>query len=126
MKPGENNLNYPMPIAMKAVEGGYSPHYGTDVEEVDAIGSAMVLIRRPVLEAFQKNSIIPFKFLCDEKGITDLSEDFYFCREAKKLGFPIHMDYRILCKHLRGGIDVKQINDILVEVSEKSAQKGIA
>lgn len=56
--------------------------------EVDAVGTAGMLIRRRVWEA------LPFPwFTCGEMGNREvLSEDLYFCTEARKAGFKVHVD----------------------------------
>jgi hypothetical protein len=39
------------------------------------------------------------------------------------MGYSLNMDYNLLCKHIRGGVDLKAINDILVDISNQYEQK---
>jgi GT2 family glycosyltransferase len=53
--------------------------------QVDACGFGCVLVHRSVFEAMQK----PYFTFVFRPGKHEVSEDFYFCRQARKLGFSI-------------------------------------
>ena len=63
----------------------------TGLQEVDAVGTGCIVIRREVIEKIKH----PFENVYDEDGIKTLGNDYYFCQRAKKLGFKVwvHLDY---------------------------------
>jgi hypothetical protein len=72
-----------------------------DVQEVDAIGTGCVLIKRQVLEKmFEKHKQFMFEFLKETNPLTGVvnykGEDVVFCERAKELGFKVwlHSDVR--------------------------------
>lgn len=67
----------------------------TDLEEVDAVGSGCILIRRDVLEAVPA----PFMRRWDEKGRVVAGSDLDFCRRAKEAGFSTWVNWRYMCEH---------------------------
>lgn len=69
------------------------------VLEVDMVGAGCLLINRKVLESIQKPW---FEWLCDKDDLPQyekVSEDFAFCRKAKRSGFKIHVDTSVECMH---------------------------
>lgn len=69
------------------------------LKEVDATGAACLAIKREVLEKMKKPY---FKFEFDpETGVRTFGEDFYFCAEAKKLGYKIYVDTSIVTDHMK-------------------------
>jgi GT2 family glycosyltransferase len=67
--------------------------------ETDSTGGACLAIRRDVLEKMKKPY---FKFEYDEETRNrDFGEDFYFCREAKRLGYPIFVDTDVIFDHIK-------------------------
>lgn len=57
--------------------------------EVDAGGSAGMIVRRRVFEKMRKEGKTPFFEL---GGESQAGEDLYFCKKVKDLGFKIHAD----------------------------------
>lgn len=78
------------------------------LHQVDAIGGACMLIKKPVFEAlYVKHNGRPFEFLHEvhetkENGVTlrNLSEDICFSERVKQAGFEIWLDTRIRPVHL--------------------------
>jgi hypothetical protein len=68
---------------------------GTGLEEVDAVGGGMWCFRT---EIFKKIPRPWFNFEMSANG--DLTtEDFWFCRKARKHGFKVYIDWSINNKH---------------------------
>lgn len=67
--------------------------------ECRGVGAACVLIRREVFEAMKYPY---FKYVTYDDGRL-LSEDFYFCEEARNRGYVIWADTRVRCGHLTRG-----------------------
>lgn len=81
--PKEARALYPIDLT-KFPEGG--------VIEVDAVGSAGMIVRRKVLEALER----PFFRL----GESQWGEDLDFCRRAQQAGFKIHVDLDLPLGHI--------------------------
>jgi GT2 family glycosyltransferase len=67
------------------------------LQKVDGVGATGVLIKRHVLEAMK----YPWFKMCfdpDEPKM-QMGEDFYFCSQARKLGFEIWADFDLRQKH---------------------------
>lgn len=64
------------------------------IYQVDAVGGGFVSIARHVLE--QWDTTVPM-FNIDDQILT---QDLWFCREAKKQGFKVWLDTSIVCQHL--------------------------
>ena len=60
------------------------------VEEVDAVGSGFMLIKREVLKGMETPFAISGNY----------TEDVEFCLRARKRGFKIYVDTRIRCGHI--------------------------
>lgn len=84
--------NIPVSSATKLVGGTLIPitPVETGLEEVDAIGLGVCLIRA---EVFRK---LPRPWFGTGGG----SEDAYFCRQAKAAGYSIHVDHAVKAGHV--------------------------
>jgi glycosyltransferase involved in cell wall biosynthesis len=74
-----------------------------DCFEVDLVGAGCLLIHRRVLEAMKWPW---FDWKLDRFDIPEqerCSEDFHFCREAKKKGFKVWIDTSVQCQHVGYG-----------------------
>lgn len=79
-------------VAMDKVENGWKEHKEKKgLQEVDATGSANMIIARRVLEGISA----PFMREWDKDGIAQTGLDFNFCQKAKEKGFRVwvHYDY---------------------------------
>ncbi len=77
------------PIELKAYpEGG--------LIEVDACGSAGMIVRRRVLEKIEAEGKTPWF----ELGVGQWGEDLFFCKKAKDCGFKIHADLDMSLGHI--------------------------
>lgn len=91
------------PVAMVDVPGGQTWlqqwKYG-QLLDVKYVGAGCLLIRRSVLETM---SYPWFEWMCDRIDLPNdrrISEDFEFCRKAKKIhGYSIKLDTRVQCVH---------------------------
>jgi len=102
-------IGYPYPqwnegdiywLAMDQDGDGYKPipparRYG--LQQVDALGTGCILIKRSVLEAVRA----PFMRKWSEDGIAELGLDFYFCQKAIEAGFEVWCDWRAPCSHFK-------------------------
>lgn len=59
---------------------------------VDAVGFGFTAVHRRVLEKWDDTLMFG--------GETELGHDLYFCREAKRQGFSVHVDSYLDCGHL--------------------------
>jgi len=82
---------------------------GNGLIEVDGAGAATLLIRREVLERMNPPW---FKFDYDEWGVSQMSEDYAFSRQAKSLGYKMWIDPNIQCMHLKQ-VDLLWINQLV-------------
>ena len=83
---------------MDKVKDGYKPHTETvGLQEVDAIGTGCMLIKRKVLEALEA----PFTRIWNKDGTMDTGVDFHFCEQAKAKGFKVWAHYDYLCNHFK-------------------------
>lgn len=90
--------------------------FGKDgkIYEMRSISTGCMVIRREVLEKFVSEGIAPLcrhgstgyhPFFQHEKMVIDgvwedVSEDWYFCEKARKLGFTVHCDTTIRLGHI--------------------------
>ena len=79
-----------------AIEESDDPKY-KDTFECHATGTGIILINTKV---FKKVKRPWFMFEYYETGQCKLGEDWYFCREAKKVGFKIFTDPKLVVGHL--------------------------
>lgn len=91
-------------------------HFGQqgEIYEMRSISTGCMIIRRDVLEAFIKEGIAPlcrhgvtayYPFFQHEKMVIDgvwedVSEDWYFCEKARKLGFSVWCDTTVKLGHI--------------------------
>ena len=70
--------------------------------EVDIVGFGCVLVRKGVVEKMKSsNHGIYFDFKNKGGDVTEqLNEDMVFCENARKLGFKVFLDSRVICKHI--------------------------
>lgn len=83
-----------LPIVYRHVSGNqWVPvtEYVHGLQEVDAIGFGFCLVKKEVFQRMER----PWFEFSDRMG-----EDMYFCARAKQLGYKIHLDGDIRCKHL--------------------------
>ena len=78
-----------------------------EIVEVDGVGAGCLLIHRKVLETIKKPY---FLFQYNDDGKIVLGEDFYFCLKAKKAGFKVWVDRKMVSSHFKT-IDLKQVNN---------------
>lgn len=74
-----------------------------DLLDVDLVGAGCLLIRRKVIETMKTPW---FEWLVDRKDIPPedrCSEDFAFCRAARRAGFKIYVDTSVQCRHVGVG-----------------------
>lgn len=79
-------------VAMDKVEDGWKEHKEKKgLQELDAVGSANMIVARRVLEKVDA----PFMRVWDKRGIAQVGLDFNFCDKAKEKGFNVwaHYDY---------------------------------
>ena len=74
-----------------------------DVFEADMVGAGCLLIHRRVLERVPPPWFERTLDRDDLKEEEKASEDFVFCRKAKKLGFKIFVDSSVQCQHVGYG-----------------------
>lgn len=93
-------------VAYRILEGGGVERLGIGsrierqgLKAVDLVGGGCMMIHRRVLEAVEKPF---FKIVTDETAtrLVD-TEDFYFCRKARKDGFSIYLDTDRPCGHVK-------------------------
>lgn len=99
-----------VPLVYKKESNHYKIFYNideNDVVEVDGAGAGCLLINRRVFEAIKKPYFI---FEYDKGGLCTLSEDLYFCEKAKKAGFKIFVDRKMICDHYKT-ITLKAVNE---------------
>jgi hypothetical protein len=105
----------------------HRPVYNDGVEDVDGVGTAMMLIKRHVLEdrrlwqhpayfAFDGTPMVMgeedappvFREVRKPNGQLDISEDLDFCYRAKQLGYRIVVNHGAKCHHHKR-VDVLQV-----------------
>lgn len=88
-----------IPLAMMKVDGGYKCKrvLNNGINEVDAIGTGCIMIKREVLE---KMSQPYFQFKYKDGKLVN-GEDFDFCYKAKELGFKVYYDASYKCNHFQ-------------------------
>lgn len=92
-------------------------HFGRGVFEVHACGAGALLIRGDVLrklhEAHGHNW---FRYQRNDKPPRDfsVSEDIWFCEQARALGFSLWCDWELECGHITNHVIGKSFNDSYV------------
>lgn len=99
-----------MPVSL--YDSKPKPVFTTNIEfgqlaEVDLVGAGCLLIKRNVLEKMRTPKMDWFDWLMDRYDIPEderCSEDFAFCRKAKRdHGFKVWLDTTIQCQHVGWG-----------------------
>lgn len=89
---------YPIPVALKKVEGGYKVDKeitkGDNI--VDVVGTGCIMIKRKVFADLTQPY---FKFVYDDKGFLTNGEDFDFCDRVRELGYDIHFNTDYTAQH---------------------------
>lgn len=87
-------------IALDKVKGGYKPivpERRVGLQQVDAIGTGCICIKREVLKRVKA----PFMRKWSEDGIATLGGDFYFCEKVKAAGLEVWVDWSKICDHIK-------------------------
>lgn len=71
-------------------------HTDGGVIEVDAVGSAGMIVRQRVFKKMIDDGLLPFF----ELGVGEWGEDLHFCYKVKQLGFKIHCDLDVPLGHM--------------------------
>jgi len=91
----------PTPSAWMATDNGrYSPidvNQDGNVVSVDAVGMGFCLIDISVFQHVKKPW---FKWTAQADRMRGVSEDFYFCRKARKAGYQILVRMDVKCAHI--------------------------
>ena len=115
IKPDENNMTFPIPVANRYDEDHkYRPYYGQGIEETDTITGGMFMVKREVYEKIER----PFYFTYHKDGTVEYSEDFVFSQQCQSLGYKLYTHYGILCEHMKT-IGIKSFNDALIVTANK-------
>ena len=90
-------------VAVKDGERVVTSPDSTGLEDVDALGFGLVLMRTEVLSSILRTSGRPFfgyEWIPERRNW--LGEDFYFCRKAKDAGIPLAIDHDLSkdCSHI--------------------------
>lgn len=118
----------------------HSEFYEDGIEEVDAVGTAMMIIKRHVLEdrrmwldptyiAFDGEPCSLglddpppiFREVRKPNGAMNMTEDCDFCLRAKKIGYTIKVDHGIKCGHWKE-VDVLKVIDYTLAKLEESPE----
>jgi GT2 family glycosyltransferase len=125
----------PIEPAMRWDDGKEHRFRMGDLVEVDFAGAGCLLIRRNVLE---KMEYPWFEWATSRPDLPQRerdSDDYFFCRKARKAGFKVHVDTGVRCLHVgygRAGFgnvfaplrDIREGADFGIEVVSKLAEKG--
>lgn len=95
-KPRANNGVINAKLDGKVIKEDYFDDI-TDITEVDAIGTGIILIKTDVLKKIPQPW---FFFEQYENGCTKLGEDWAFCKKAKQHNYKIHLDPTLKIGHL--------------------------
>ncbi|MBW1976259.1 MAG: glycosyltransferase [Deltaproteobacteria bacterium] len=110
----EGDEAFPYPVTLRFnEEKKYQVYYGSGLEEIDATGSACLLIKRKVYE--HPSIERPYIFSYHRDGTLSLTCDFDFNRRAKEAGFKLWADWGIVCSHVKE-VDLKMLNNLLVRI----------
>lgn len=95
-----------------------SVHYARGLVEIERCGAGALLIRRDVLLAIH-DRVGPnwFRYQREAEGIQDfrVSEDFWFCRQAREAGFSVWLDWETECGHLAQATVTKEFHDAYMQ-----------
>lgn len=111
----------------------HSLYYDSGIEDVDGVGTAMMLIKRHVIEDRRlwlpreyvcfdgKDAILPeddppplFREVRKPNGQLDMTEDLDFCLRARKLGYRVTVNHEIKCGHWKE-VDVLKVIHYIIK-----------
>lgn len=104
-------------VALDRVKDGWKPlpvERRAGLQEVDATGSACILIKREVFEKIDKPFFMP-KY--GDDGIKFTGQDYLFCEKAKKQGFKVWVHFDYIASHFKE-INILEILKLLTKNSE--------
>jgi hypothetical protein len=89
------------PVAIKRVTGPegepgellYTRKESEGLEEVEALGFGLVMIRHDVFTGLPAPSVKPWFWFDWIEGVTQIGEDVHFCNLAREHGFKIYVDH---------------------------------
>lgn len=91
------------------------PHEGTDF--VDGLATGCLLIKREVFDRLEKPY---FEFKYDPVTRQPIEgEDIGFCLKLHRLGIKFFTDFGMVCKHYKNNLDLLELNNYAVELSNK-------
>jgi hypothetical protein len=94
------------------------------LQEVDATGAGCLLVKREVFERMRSAGVPWFQYICDTDLSRYVSEDIYFCEQARKLGYPILLDSKAQCGHI--GRKVLTLRDVIALPQPGGAPLGFS
>ena len=69
------------------------------LQQVDALATGLMVIRRDVLEKMRKKKLKPFEEKFDEWGAIEYGDDMGFCMKCTELGIPMHAHFGYIGSH---------------------------
>lgn len=123
----------PFPVVLDKVDGGYSQslqlHSGKRLITCAATGAACMIMSKDVLLKLKdhlmkrdgRTMFYETKFREDGSGST--GQDFSFCDNLIEAGNKIHIDTHTICGHYVSRLDLKRVNDLLLEELNKAKSK---
>lgn len=121
---------YPFAVILKKIDGGYTTVDFTKnrLQECDATGASCLLVKRKVITDMKEHLLketgqtMYFKTLYKENGEISWGQDFMFCEHALQMGYKIYVDTGLLCGHKVDRMDIRRVNDLLIEEKKKGEQ----
>jgi len=87
--------------------------------EVEAIGGGIFYVSKRVMEHPGMRGA--FRDIMDADGVCTMTEDYYFCQRARKMGFKIHAALGYPCGHVKE-TNLKAMFDMMFD--QQQEQKG--
>lgn len=133
-------IGYPTPVwhntgdgapvyfnAMDAVYGeggelaGWKQHVPqVGLQQVDAVGSGCILVRREVLE---RVDFQPFHRVWNSDGVATYGGDYSFCERARSLGFKVWADFTRPCMHFNE-LEITEVMAAFSRIMDERLQAG--
>ena len=104
-----------VPISHRLVDGMPRPFWAKGLQECFWTTCACTLVKREVIKSLEFPA---FTWGYNEYGIRKQAEDFHFCQKVREAGFKIHVDFGLLCSHVKI-LDMKQINVMLLDTAKQ-------
>lgn len=81
----------------------YPPEERVGLQEVDAVATGCMLVKREVLEKMRSTKGYEpcFEDLFNENGELITNDDMAFCIKCNDLGIPVYADWDIICDHFK-------------------------